>query len=145
MLSKAAFTAAQLTLLRGETERLGFGVLVDPDVEPESECCAAWVGEDLAELDGRRDGLARSHGADRQSAVLLQPAAFPRYSRHDREAAAAELLDGVLRGNLTASITLVLILAIALVAVVCTILLPLRVAAAGATPDSSLRAPPTSR
>ena len=55
-----------------------------------------------------------------------------------------ELLGGVVRGNLMASIALVLIL-IATVAVVCTILLPLREAAASAPPHSSSLAPLTSR
>jgi hypothetical protein len=46
-----------------------------------------------------------------------------------RRIARDELGTGVLRGNLLASITLVLILAIAVIAVVCTIVLPLRSAA----------------
>ena len=37
VLSKSAFTPSKLNLLRNETERLGFTVLVAPDMEPESE------------------------------------------------------------------------------------------------------------
>lgn len=135
VLSKAPFTQEQLALLRSETDRLGFKVLVDPDEEPESDVLGAMVkARDLAELNrvASTEYLDLTVPTDNRPFFFNQllfwkiPEVIGRLARHD-------LGSGVLRGNLTASIALVLILGIALVGVLLTIILPLRRSAGGAS------------
>jgi hypothetical protein len=135
VLSKSPFTTERLTLLRAETTRLGFTTLVDPDATPESAVLAAMV----AATDRRSlDKAATTETLDLTVPTDNRPFFFnqlrfldiPQVLWHMRE---RPLDPGVLRGNLTASGALVLILMIALVAVVCTILLPLRGAAQSAS------------
>jgi hypothetical protein len=134
VLSKTPFSAAQLVLLRTETERLGFQVLVDPEVQPESAVLRAMVSaRDLPEL----DQAAATASLDLTVPTDNRPFFFNQLRFGDVPRMLGklwqrELLEGVVRGNLMASIALVLILGIAIVAVVCTILLPLREAAASA-------------
>jgi hypothetical protein len=134
VLSKTRFSAAQLVLLRTETERLGFQVLVDPEVQPESAVLRAMVSaRDLPEL----DQAAATASLDLTVPTDNRPFFFNQLRFGDVPRMLGklwrqELLEGVMRGNLMASIALVLILGIAIVAVVCTILLPLREAAASA-------------
>jgi len=134
VLSKSPFTPDQLQLLRDRTERLGFKVLVAPDMEPESEV--------LQEIVFARDIASLNHAASRTFLDLTVPTDnrpfffnqlrfrdIPRcidMMLHD------ESVGGVLSGNLRASISLVLILAIASVAVICAIVLPLRMSARSA-------------
>ena len=134
VLSKAPFTAVQLARLRAETARLQFIPLVDPDERPQSPVLAAMVGaRDRREL----DGAAATESLDLTVPTDNRPFFFnqlrfqdiPRVLLHMRE---RPLDPGVLRGNLTASGALVLILGIAIVAVIGTILVPLRAAAKSA-------------
>ena len=135
VLSKTAFTPGQLALLRAETARLGFGVLVDPDAEPESAVLQAMVASgNRAELDRAASSavLDLTVTTDNRPFFFNQlrfqniPRMLPAMMRN-------ELPGGVLRGNLTASIILVLIFTIATLAVVGTILLPLFDAARSAS------------
>jgi hypothetical protein len=129
VLSKSPFTVEQLTLLRRETERLGFGRLIDPDEPPESEVLRAMVvAKDLVELN---NAVATAH-LDLTVPTDNRPFFFNQLRFEDTPRMIAEIVrghgiqPGVMRGNLLASIALVLILVIALAAVVLTILLPLR-------------------
>ena len=134
VLSKAPLTAARIKLLRDETERLGFKVLVAPDMVPESELLRRILAaEDMAEL----DQAARSAILDLTVPTDNRPFFFNQLRFGDIPQTVGRLLDGelgegVMHGNLVASITLVLIFAIALVAVLCTIVLPLTEAAKSA-------------
>ena len=134
VLSKDPFTDQQLQTLREAAQRLGFGVLVDPDAEPESAVLRGMVhARSLAEL----DNVSETTSLDLTVPTDNRPFFFNQLRFADIPQLVGQTLrqplqTGVLRGNLNASITLVLILAIALIAVVCTILLPLRRAAASA-------------
>jgi MFS family permease len=128
VLSRTAFTPEQLALLRAETARLGFEVLVDPDAEPESAVLRAMVrSSNRLELDRASSSAALdlTVTTDNRPFFFNQlrfqsiPGMLPALMRN-------ELPGGVLRGNLTASMVLVLIFTIATLAVVGTIVLPLR-------------------
>lgn len=128
VLAKDPFSAPQLEALRAATTRLGFDVLVDPDAEPDSPVLRAMVhAPNMAEL----NRASETASLDLTIPTDNRPFFFNQLRFADIPGLIIQTLrqplqTGVLRGNLTASITLVLILAIALVAVVCTILLPLR-------------------
>jgi spermidine synthase len=136
VLSKSAFTAQQLDLLRAATTRLGFDVLVDPGAEPSSAVLRAMVhARNRIEL----DRAASTEALDLTVSTDNRPFFFNQLRfRHIPSMLSAmarnEVPQGVLRGNLVATIVLVLILAIAAIAVVCTIVLPLRGAARSASP-----------
>ena len=134
ILSKAPFTHGQLAQLRADVARLGFDVLVDPDREPTSDVLRALVtadGWDELNRAASTVSLDLTVPTDNRPFFFnqLRFRDIPRLIGQVRERA---LLDGVLRGNLTASITLMLILGIAIVAVIATILVPLRAAARSA-------------
>lgn len=132
VLGRSPLTAAQLDVLRAATARLGFEVLVDPDSDPaSSKLLAAMVkARDRRELDAAAASavLDLTVPTDNRPFFFNQlrfrniPQMLPVIARN-------EVPVGVLRGNLVASIALVLILIIAALAVVATILLPLRRAA----------------
>lgn len=130
VLSKSPFTAEQLALLRDQAERLGFELLVDPDAPSKSEVLGAMI----ASTDRRRlDAAASTASLDLTVPTDNRPFFFNQLRFRNIPRVIGELLRqqhqvGVLRGNLMASAALVLILVIAFVAVVCTILLPLRAA-----------------
>lgn len=134
ILSKSPFAPEKLRLLRAETARLGFQVLVAPDMEPESELLRRLVAaKDIPGL----NAVARSAFLDLSVPTDNRPFFFNQLRFRDipqfgRRMLRNELGAGVVRGNLIASIALALILGIALVAVVCTIVLPLRSAAKSA-------------
>ena len=128
VLSKAPFTPEQLATLRESVSRLQFSVLIDPD----GEAAPGIIGAIMAAPDRRQlDHVASTAWLDltvstdnkpfffNQLRFQNVPEALPRLWRN-------ELSDGVLRGNLVASVSLVVILLIATIAVVCTIVLPLR-------------------
>jgi spermidine synthase len=128
VLSRSPLSANRLAILREETERLGFPVLVEPDRNPESVTLRTMVAaKDITTL----DAAAQTTFLDLTVPTDRRPFFFNQLRFRDIPRAVGKLFRGelgagVLRGNLTASITLVLILIIALAAVVCTILLPLR-------------------
>jgi hypothetical protein len=128
VLSKSPLTASQVATLRGEVRRLGFDVLLAPDEPPQSELLAAMVAsKNLAAL----NDTAGSQFLDLTVPTDDRPFFFNqlRFSKIP-EAARVAISGrsglGVVRGNLLASGALVLILFISIVAVICTILLPLR-------------------
>jgi predicted membrane-bound spermidine synthase len=128
VLSKAPLTPDKLKLLRGETERLGFKVLAAPDMVPDSEVLRGILAaKDVAGL----DQAAGTAFLDLTVPTDNRPFFFNQLRFGDIPQAVGKLLDGelgegVIHGNLVASITLALIFAIALVAVLCTIVLPLK-------------------
>jgi hypothetical protein len=135
VLSKSPFTEAQLSVLRSQTSRLRFSVLVDPEQLPESPVLRAMVtASDRESL----DRVSSTVALDLTVPTDNRPFFFNQLRFSDVPHLVTLLLqrrlqNGVLSGNLSASIALVLILAIAFVAVVCTIVLPLRSAARSAS------------
>jgi len=132
VVSKSPFTPGKLKLLRNETERLGFKVLVAPDMEPESEVLQQIVcAKDIASINriASKTLLNLSVPTDNKPFFFnqLRFRDIPHFIKIGGWGQG-----GVLQGNLYASISLVLILVIAFVAVVCTIVLPLRMAAKSA-------------
>jgi len=131
VLSKSALTPARLERLRGETDRLGFRVLIDPDVAPESDVLRRMLAAtDIAGL----DAVARSTVLDLSVATDRRPFFFNQLRFSDvpgllLQRARGGVREGVLSGNLNASVTQVLILWLSLLAVLATIVLPLRAAA----------------
>ncbi len=128
VLSKSPFTPDRLERLHAETERLGFQVLVAPGIEPESAVLRQMLAaKNISGLNRTASTafLDLSVPTDNRPFFFNQlrfrdiPQAVWRMSR-------GELGDGVMRGNLDASITLVLLFAIALFGVVYTIVRPLR-------------------
>ena len=126
VLSKSPFTDAQLRLLRDETARLGFTVLVDPETAPESQVLQAIVrAKNLADL----DRAASTELLDLTVSTDNRPFFFNQllfWRIPDALRKSHELGGGVAGGNLIASVTLCLILLIAQVAVIYTIIIPLR-------------------
>ncbi len=130
VLSKRPFSDALLTVLRDQTARLGFDVLVDPNGQPESPVLRGIV---TAIDPGGLDNAASAASLDLTVPTDNRPFFFNQLRFRDvpRVVGAVmrqQLPPGVLRGNASASIALILILGISVIAVVCTILLPLRVA-----------------
>src|SRR4029078_3684088 len=131
VLSKSALPPAPLGRLRSETARLGFRVLVDPDAVPESDVLRRMLAAtDIAGL----DAVARSPVLDLRVATARRPFFFNqlRFSDVPRlllRRARGGVREGVVSGNLSASVTLVLILWLSLLGVLATIVLPLRAAA----------------
>ncbi|MBL4890203.1 MAG: hypothetical protein JKX97_09315, partial [Candidatus Lindowbacteria bacterium] len=128
VLSKSPFSPSRLKVLTDNTERLGFKVLIAPDVEPPSEVIKQLVSaKNLDDLNqtGRQTYLDLTVPTDNRPFFFNQlrfkdVPYFLSLWYHN------ELAAGVVRGNLRASIALVLILVIAFVGVVSTVLLPLR-------------------
>ena len=126
MLARAPLTSAQLTALRDATARLGFDVLVDPDRDPRSDVLRGLM---TATDRDRLDRVAGSAWLDltvptderpfffNQLRFRNIPAVLPLLVRN-------EIGDGVFRGNLVASIALVLVVIVAAIAVLCTIVAP---------------------
>ncbi len=134
ILSKSPFTSEKLRLLRDTTERLGFTVLIAPDREPKSPVLQSIVAAtNIASL----NQVASTTFLDFSVPTDNRPFFFnqlrfrdiPHYLLSD---ISSKLGSGVLSGNLRATIGLILLLAIAFVAVICTIILPLRTAAKSA-------------
>ena len=135
VLSKSPITGPRLHRLREETERLGFRVLLAPDVEPESSVLRSIVAaKSIADLNeaGRTATLDLTVPTDNRPFFFNQ-LPFSRVPQVARQMIDYKIGTGVLRGNLIASIALLLILLIALAAVVCTIVLPLRATARSAS------------
>ncbi len=134
VLAKDPLSVQQLETLRAATKRLGFEVLVDPDMELESAVLRGMVqAKNMTALNqaSATESLDLTIPTDNRPFFFNQ-LRFADIPRLVTQTLRQPLQTGVLRGNLTASITLVLILVIALIAVVCTILLPLRRAAKSA-------------
>ncbi len=127
VLSKSPFTAEKLQRLHDETDRLRFTVLIAPDKEPRSETLQRIVSaNDIASLN-----IAASTGfLDLSVPTDNRPFFFNQLRFRDiphfvKMTWSRHLGSGVIGGNLRASIALVMIFVIALVAVVSTVVLPL--------------------
>jgi len=136
VLARAPLTPAQLTALRDATARLGFDVLVDPDREPRSEVLRGLM---TATDRGRLDRVAGSAWLDLTVPTDQRPFFFNQLRLRNIPAVLPILVRneigyGVFRGNLVASIALVLVVIVAAIAVLCTIVLPLRHAVRNAPP-----------
>ena len=136
VLARTPLTSAQLTALRDATARLGFEVLVDPDREPRSDVLRALMTATDRE---RLDRVAGSAWLDLTVPTDERPFFFNQLRFRNIPAALPLLMRneigyGVFRGNLIASIALVLVVIVAAIAVLCTIVLPLRHATRHAPP-----------
>jgi hypothetical protein len=131
VLSKKPFTPEQLSILHDTVRSLNFNVLLAPDQPPQSPLLLAITqSTDRASLDRALDGtyLNLSVPTDNRPFFFNQlrflniPNAMGRLLHQN-------LGNGVVRGNLLASAVLMLILFISIIAVITTILVPLRRAA----------------
>ena len=128
VLSKRPFTATQLGVLHHEVDRLGFGVLLAPDRPAGSSLLAGMVAStDLASLNQMAGGgyLDLTVPTDNRPFFFNQ-LAFSRIPEAVRRKLAGAPAGGVIGGNLLAAGTLVIILFISTVAVILTIVVPLR-------------------
>lgn len=128
ILARAPFTAPQLAALRDATRRLEFQVLIDPDAEPPAGAIGGMMrARDVQQLDriGTSEVLDLSVPTDNRPFFFNQ-LRFSRIADVVPRLLRNEIAPGVMRGNLLASIVLVLILVISTIAVIVTIVLPLR-------------------
>jgi hypothetical protein len=127
VLSKAPFTEEQLRTLNDAVLDLGFRVLLAPNQPPESQLLAAITeSHDLSALDRTSDASY----LDLRVPTDNRPFFFNQLRFSDiPNAVLGHLGFGVVAGNLWASLGLILILFISIVAVIATILVPLRGAA----------------
>jgi hypothetical protein len=131
VLSKAPFSDDNLRVLEDATRNLGFGVLLAPDQPPEYKLLQAIIrSEDLAAL----NRAAAAAYLDFTVSTDDRPFFFNQLRFSDIPDVTRRLLNhtlqiGVRRGNLAASAVLVLILFISIIAVITTILAPLKGAA----------------
>ncbi|MGA8613581.1 MAG: hypothetical protein WB760_18305 [Xanthobacteraceae bacterium] len=131
VLSKAPFSDDKLRVLEDTTRNLGFGVLLAPDQPPESKLLQTIVqSENLTALN---HAVAAAY-LDLTVPTDNRPFFFNQLRFSDIPEVMRLLLnhtlqEGVIRGNLFASVVLVLILFISIIAVITTILVPLRAAA----------------
>ncbi len=131
VLSKEPFTPEQLRILHDTVQNLGFNVLLAPDQPPQSPLLRAIVeSPDRAALNRVLEG----NYLDLSVPTDNRPFFFNQLRFRNIPNAALRMIHGNLRvgvmaGNLIASGVLVLILLISIVAVIVTILLPLRGAA----------------
>jgi spermidine synthase len=131
VLSKSAFTQQQLDILNSTAQKLGFDVLISPDRTSSSPLLQQAVeSTDLTSLnrDLGASYLDLTVPTDRRPFFFNQLRMFnirdlmTIYRLH----AAHQLGGGVLKGNLVASAVLMLILFLSIIAVIATILFPLR-------------------
>ncbi|WP_027133939.1 spermidine synthase family protein [Geminicoccus roseus] len=126
VMARAPLTATALGALRGATDRLGFNILLDPDRPGASEtleaivsartpaALAAVTGGTMLDLSPSTDSRPFFFNQLRFSRLLD----FDVFTQFDNP--------GVFGGNLTATITLVMLVLISVVFVVLTIVVPLR-------------------
>jgi hypothetical protein len=131
VLSKAPFSAEKLGVLEKAAADLGFNVLLAPNHPPETKLLQSITeSRDIAVL----NRAANADYLDLTVPTDNRPFFFNQLRFSDIPEVTQRALDrtlggGVRRGNLTASAVLILILIISIVAVITTILVPLRAAA----------------
>ena len=131
VLSKKPFTPEQIAILRDTVRTLGFSVLLAPDQAPQSPMLREITqSTNRAALDRALNGTFLDLSVPTDS----RPFFFNQLPFHSILPALIRMthkdLDvGVIRGNLVASSILMLILFISIIAVIATILIPLRSAA----------------
>lgn len=128
VLSRAPLTSEQIAVMRGVVERDRYNVLFSPDQPPESPLLRAIIGaRSVTEI----DAATADAFLDLSVATDNRPFFFNQLKPENIVPSTLKLLrnqlgSGVLRGNLVATAALMLILAISIVAVILTILVPLR-------------------
>ncbi len=130
VLSKRPFTPEQLNILHNTVSELGFNILLAPDQPAQSPLLRAIVeSPDLATLDRVTD----SASLDLTVSTDKRPFFFNQLRFHNIPGLLWQtfryhkaLTAGVIQGNLIASCVLALILFISIIAVILTVLLPLR-------------------
>lgn len=135
ILSKRPFTDAQLHLLRREVDKLGFKILLAPDQPAASPLLSAIAASSsVQELNRVADAayLDLSVPTDNRPFFFNQ-LKLSRMGDLVREKLSQR--DGVMFGNLLATVTLMLILVLSMLGVIVTILLPLRSAARDSSPS----------
>jgi hypothetical protein len=128
VLSKKPFTPEQLQILHQTVDYLGFHVLVAPDTPAQTPLIAAIVAStDLASLDRTLQStfLDLTVSTDNHPFFFNQ-LRFSSIPSLVKRSARQNLGEGTIRGNLIASAVLLLILVISIIAVITTILVPLR-------------------
>jgi hypothetical protein len=136
VLRKRPFTPEELAILDKEVAWLGFDVLLSPKQAPASPLLAAMVATpSIAGIDAlaAQAPLDLSVPTDRRPFFFNQ-LRFSQIPSAMRRVLSGEHFGGVLQGNLLASAALMMILLLSLVAVLLTIVLPLRRAAQGHAP-----------
>ena len=131
VLSKTPFSAEKLDVLEKAAADLGFNVLLAPNHPPETKLLQSITeSRDIAALNraANADYLDLTVPTDNRPFFFNQ-LRFSDIPEVTRRALDRTLGGGVRRGNLTASAVLILILIISIVAVITTILVPLRAAA----------------
>ncbi len=134
VLSKSPFTAAQLDILNNTVRQYGFTVLMAPDYSPQSALLQrASSSTDLASLNSALDSTYLDLTVPTDSRPFffneLRLLDFHKLSGVLRLFTAGGMRQGILLGNVVASLALLMILSISAGAVVLTILMPLRSAA----------------
>jgi hypothetical protein len=128
VLSKKPFTPEQLRILNDTVRELGFSVLLAPDHPPQSPLLRAITeSPDRATLDRVVDGavLDLTVSTDNRPFFFNQ-LRFLSIPHETMRLFHKDLGSGVVRGNLLASAVLMLILFISIIAVITTVLVPLR-------------------
>ncbi len=128
VLSKKPFTPEQLKILNDTVHDLGFSVLLAPGQPPESPLLRAIT--ESSSIDQINNAVKDSH-LDLTVTTDNRPFFFNQLRFSDIPSEAKSTLQhhatvGVIRGNLTASAVLVLILFISIIAVILTVIVPLR-------------------
>ena len=135
VLSRAPFTAEQLATLRAKIDEMGYSVLLAPDQPPASDLLKAILAAHTVE---EIDRATADAFLDLSVATDNRPFFFNQLRPRNivestKRMMRNQLGRGVLSGNLVATAALVLILLISIVAVVLTIVLPLRGALKGSS------------
>jgi hypothetical protein len=123
IVSRTPFSPEDLARLQGVSQRLGYTVLVSPDVQPVSEVLRGIMqAPDLATL----GALPAIYHIDVSPPTDERPFFFNQLRITDPLAMieALKATSGVIKGNLAATLTLVIIILLSLILVVLTIILP---------------------
>ena len=130
VLSKSPFTNEQLAVLKAEVQRLGFNVLLAPDQPPDTEILAGMIAsKDIDSLNVVLNALLDLTMPTDNRPFFFNQLRFSKIPGVMMDLAAGGTVAGGLKGNLLASATLLIILLISIIAVIYTIILPLRSAA----------------
>lgn len=123
VVSRAPFSPEDLALLHDASRRLGYTVLVSPLAPPTSEVLRGVMqAQDLAAL----RALPAIYHIDVSPPTDARPFFFNQLRMTDPRAmiAAVDAADGVIKGNLAATLTLLIIVLLSLLLVALTIILP---------------------
>jgi hypothetical protein len=123
IVARSPFSPEDLTHLQATSQRLGYTVLVRPGAEPKNEILRAVMqAPDLAAL----QALPARYHLDVSPPTDARPFFFNQLRIGDPQAmvAAVNASAGVIKGNLAATLTLVIIIALSLILVILTIVLP---------------------